>query len=96
MSLTFAYSIDIFQHEKIDLSDALNDKIFLKFSDLQENTLFITYISKSKFYEKNTRITMETNNRNINYIYVSLLKITLQKKDYSLNILVTFYKKANI
>jgi hypothetical protein len=73
----------------IDFSVTYDSVVFPKFSDFNEEVLYITYITDKQLLEKSSKISLE-NEDNIDntFFYVNIARATINKKDISFKVLV--------
>jgi hypothetical protein len=74
--------------KEIDYSLSYETTIFPRFSDFNEDILYITYITDTQMVEKSSKISLENEDTNNQFLYVNIAKIVLNKKDFSFKIMV--------
>lgn len=75
---------------EIDYTNLINYRIFPKFSDLNDNILYISYITEEKVVDKHTKISLEQEENLESFFYLNIAKITLNKKDVTVKIIVIY------
>ena len=89
MSEIFLYGLP----KEIDYSNFYNNRIFPKFSDLNDDILYISYITENQLIDNSIRVSLENeeNFENIFY-YLNIAKLNLSKKEFTMKILVIYIK----
>jgi hypothetical protein len=73
----------------IDFSTNYEKIIFPKFSDFNEDVLYITYLTEKQLIEKSSKVSLENDdNSDSTPLFVNIARVTMNKKDISVKILV--------
>jgi hypothetical protein len=74
---------------EVDFVESYSSTVFPRFSDFNEEILYLTYITDTQLIEKSSKISLENEDSTDNTPYfVNIARITLNKKDISLKIMV--------
>jgi hypothetical protein len=76
--------------ESIDYSSILNTKYFPKFSDFNENILFVSFLTDEKITEKHTKISLDQDDSLDQVFYFNIIKLVLNKKDVTMKVVKSY------
>ena len=96
LNKTFEIKLPGVDMNSIDFTLFINNLFIPRFSDLNENILYLTYTSKESISNNFTKVCLENDESQQTFQFLNIIKVIIGKKDYSIENVKSFNVETSL